>query len=255
MYIRLLCFQWSHEHIPDDPRALRQVTGASDEELTEYLGAVLEKFPVCADGKRRNARLEAEREKKLGISAIRAVAARESWASRRDASASASAHASASANEDAKNMQREEGRRKKEEGSRKAEEGSGKQEAGGGVGEPAVPKYSEDFAAFWESYPRVRRLNKGEAWKAWEKAIKLVSAEVLIGAAREYGESPLGSGEFSSMPATFLNKRKWEDDRASWQQSSQKKTFAQIRDENTDAAGERFEERWKDNLGLLERLQ
>jgi len=123
------------------------------------------------------------------------------------------------------------------------------------AGEASVKKYSEEFEAFWEAYPRVRRENKAEAWKAWEKAIKLVSPEVLIESAREYGDSPVGSGEFSCMPATFLNKRKWEDDRTSWQRSDQRKTFAQIRDENTDSAGERFEERWRNSMGLLEGLE
>jgi uncharacterized protein YdaU (DUF1376 family) len=249
MYIRLLCFQWSHEHIPTDTRALLQVTGAtSNEELNEHLEAVLEKFPVYPDGKRRNPRLEAERLKKLGISQVRADAARESWRVRRDANASASADANAcanlDANGDAKNMQREVGSRKKEEGSRKPEEGSRKKEAGGGAGEPSAPKYSRDFEAFWDAYPRVRRVNKAQAWKAWSKAIKLLPPADLIEAAREYSESPLGSGEFSCQPATFLNSQKWEDDRASWQRSSEKKTFAQQRDENTDAAGERFEARW-----------
>jgi len=121
--------------------------------------------------------------------------------------------------------------------------------------EASARNHPDEFESFWAAYPRVRRVNKAEALKAWQKAVKLVSAEVLIESAKEYGESPLGSGEFSCMPATFLNRKKWEDDRAAWQRSDQKKTFAQIREENTDAAGERFEERWKDSLGILEGLQ
>jgi len=118
-----------------------------------------------------------------------------------------------------------------------------------------TPAYSDEFEMFWDVYPKVRRENKAEAWKKWQIAIRSVPPAEVIEAAKEYANSPLGSGEFSCMPATFLNKRKWEDDRSSWQRSDQKKTFAQIREENTDAAGERFEQRWKDSLGILEGLQ
>ena len=121
--------------------------------------------------------------------------------------------------------------------------------------EVSVKKYSDEFEVFWEVYPRVRRVNKGQAWEAWQKAVKLVSAEVLIESAKEYGESPLGSGEFSCMPATFLNRKRWEDDRAAWQRADQRKTFAQIREENTDEAGRKFEERWANSMGLLEGLE
>jgi hypothetical protein len=85
---------------------------------------------------------------------------------------------------------------------------------------PATPKpaseYSGDFENFWSAYPRVRRNGKGHAWKAWKAALKVCDPITIIEAAREYGESPVGSGEFSKQPATWLNGRCWEDDRQSW---------------------------------------
>ena len=66
IYIRLLCFQWSHGAIPkpSERRQLMQVTGALAEELDQYLPQVLDKFEEGEDGALRNARLERERERK-----------------------------------------------------------------------------------------------------------------------------------------------------------------------------------------------
>jgi uncharacterized protein YdaU (DUF1376 family) len=65
IYIRLLCFQWSHGAIPSDRRQLAQVTGALPEELDEHLSQVLSKFELGDDGLYRNARMERERERKM----------------------------------------------------------------------------------------------------------------------------------------------------------------------------------------------
>jgi uncharacterized protein YdaU (DUF1376 family) len=132
IYIRLLCFQWSHGTIPTDRRQLMQVTGAMPEELDEHLTQVLSKFELCDDGSRRNARLERERARKMLVSEQRANAAQASWAMRRttnqanpaDAIASSKAIGDAPANEDANN---------KAKGmlpNRKLEDGSWKMEVG-----------------------------------------------------------------------------------------------------------------------------
>lgn len=54
-YITLLCHQWLAGSLPDDPRILARLAGG------DVPPAVLEKFPVCVDGKRRNAKLESVR--------------------------------------------------------------------------------------------------------------------------------------------------------------------------------------------------
>lgn len=51
-YITLLCHQWLAGSLPNDLRVLSRLAGGDVSE------AVLEKFPVCGDGKRRNAKLE-----------------------------------------------------------------------------------------------------------------------------------------------------------------------------------------------------
>lgn len=105
-------------------------------------------------------------------------------------------------------------------------------------------KYPASFEAFWQAYPSVRKCKKGDAARAWAKAVKIASEQVLIEAAKEYAESPLGSGEYSAMPSTWLNSRMWEDDRAAWWRDQRKKSYAQQRDENTDLAGDRFVQKW-----------
>lgn len=54
-YLRLLCHQWTMDGLPADIPALRRLAGRG---VTEVL---LEKFPLCDDGKRRNVRLETVR--------------------------------------------------------------------------------------------------------------------------------------------------------------------------------------------------
>ncbi len=56
MYISLMSHQWLMDGLPDDRRTLDRLAGG---ELTT---AVLAKFPLGADGKRRNARLESVRQ-------------------------------------------------------------------------------------------------------------------------------------------------------------------------------------------------
>ena len=128
--MRLLCFQWSHGRIPAIGREMQQVTGATQDELSEHLDAVLEKFPPNEKGDRINVRLEMERLKKLGISDRRANSARARWGAKQSGNnasdVDANAYANGHANDDAKNMQREVGSRKKEEGSNTEGRGTGK---------------------------------------------------------------------------------------------------------------------------------
>ena len=58
-YITLLCHQWLAGSLPEDPRILARLVGG------EVALAVLEKFPVCDDGKRRNAKLESVRAEQM----------------------------------------------------------------------------------------------------------------------------------------------------------------------------------------------
>jgi hypothetical protein len=82
---------------------------------------------------------------------------------------------------------------------------------------PKQPEaYSDAFEKFWEAFPRGRRKSKGDAWKAWKRAIKLAEPELLISVASEYAGSPVASTRFVQGPSPWLNQRCWEDDREAW---------------------------------------
>jgi len=68
-YFQLLCHSWLRDGLPNDPAVLARLAGG------KLSDAVLSKFPVCEDGLRRNARLEAERaEQRERITKARASA-------------------------------------------------------------------------------------------------------------------------------------------------------------------------------------
>lgn len=67
------------------------------------------------------------------------------------------------------------------------------------------------FAAFWDAYPR--KTAKGEARKAWAKAVKGgADPGVLIAAAVRYRDSPGRKPDYTPHPATWLNQERWGDD-------------------------------------------
>jgi hypothetical protein len=55
-YLDLLGFQWSNDGLPGELDAIARILGYR--KASQIPAAVLEKFPLCEDGKRRNARLE-----------------------------------------------------------------------------------------------------------------------------------------------------------------------------------------------------
>lgn len=55
-YLRLLCHQWINQGLPEEKSKLKRLAGKGVSD------ALLEKFPIQADGKRRNGRLEEIRE-------------------------------------------------------------------------------------------------------------------------------------------------------------------------------------------------
>lgn len=66
------------------------------------------------------------------------------------------------------------------------------------------------FDLFWEAYPR--KVGKREAFKAFEKAVQDVSAQVVITGAWNYNNDPyLPPAQFIPYPATWLNRGQWED--------------------------------------------
>ena len=76
--------------------------------------------------------------------------------------------------------------------------------------------YSDDFERFWAKYPR--KVNKGAAWKAWQKAKKsgvLPDVESLIEALRWRQLEPdweKDGGKYIPHAATWINASGWEDE-------------------------------------------
>ena len=72
--------------------------------------------------------------------------------------------------------------------------------------------YPEDFLTFWKAYPR--KIDKGEAFKAWQKIqrprpdIQAITASIAaLKASRQWQEK---NGRFIPHPSTWLNRRGWE---------------------------------------------
>ena len=68
----------------------------------------------------------------------------------------------------------------------------------------------EDFALFWESYPR--KVAKPEALSSWGRIPKDQRAKVLIGVESWKACEQWKDGTFVPYPATFLNRRQWQDE-------------------------------------------
>lgn len=69
---------------------------------------------------------------------------------------------------------------------------------------------AHDFESFWSAWPR--KNSRKDAEKAWAKAIKKASPEVIIGAARAYASSPYRpEKQFVPYGASWLNGERWND--------------------------------------------
>ena len=66
-----------------------------------------------------------------------------------------------------------------------------------------------EFDLFWKSYPI--KVGKAAALKAWLKAIKVESADVIIAGAVRYANDPNRHPSFTAHAATWLNAHRWND--------------------------------------------
>lgn len=78
----------------------------------------------------------------------------------------------------------------------------------------ADPKNSQKgatgFDDFWAVVPR--KVGKRAARRAWEKAVKVESPQVIVQKMREYRDDPNRVDEYTKHPSTWLNAGCWEDD-------------------------------------------
>lgn len=68
----------------------------------------------------------------------------------------------------------------------------------------------DGFTEFWAAYPR--RQGKGNALKAYVKALKKTDAAVIIAGAHRYSDDPNRDDAYTAMAATWLNGERWTDD-------------------------------------------
>lgn len=77
----------------------------------------------------------------------------------------------------------------------------------------AHPRDTPLFSAFWQAYPR--RIGKGAARAAFERATKFADANDLVQAAIKFSEHCQETGkepQYIPHPSTWLNQERWEDD-------------------------------------------
>ena len=75
-----------------------------------------------------------------------------------------------------------------------------------------------DFDTFWNAYPR--KIGKGDARKAFVKAIKLTDMETILAAIDRYKSHKPDWQNFCH-PGTWLRQERWEDD---WTEPEKKQT-------------------------------
>ena len=73
--------------------------------------------------------------------------------------------------------------------------------------------YPASFQRFWERYPQGRKVGKAQALAAWQKATATTDPEVII-AAIIANPPRASSPDYLPHPATWLNRRRWEDESA-----------------------------------------
>lgn len=72
-------------------------------------------------------------------------------------------------------------------------------------------QYTSSFDEWWQIYPR--KVGKGAARRAYEKAIKTTDPASLISAAKRYAHERKGEDQkYTAHPATWLNQERWADE-------------------------------------------
>jgi hypothetical protein len=76
---------------------------------------------------------------------------------------------------------------------------------------PSPRMEPSSFDAFWEAYPK--KVGKGEARRAYAKALRKIEENVILSAVNDYAASRRGQEKrYTANPATWLNQERWEDE-------------------------------------------
>jgi hypothetical protein len=85
----------------------------------------------------------------------------------------------------------------------------------------------DEFEEWWKVYPR--KVGKPEAKRAWLKIERGVTLEKLIAETIRWDNSQeWRDAQFIPYPATFLNRRQWEDESLPFRPSKQDAVHAEI---------------------------
>jgi hypothetical protein len=76
------------------------------------------------------------------------------------------------------------------------------------IKEPSKKQADDDFEKFWILYPK--KIAKGDALKAWNKATKSKTADELLKLTKAYAEGKLPELKYIPYPASWLNKGLYE---------------------------------------------
>jgi uncharacterized protein YdaU (DUF1376 family) len=178
MYIRLLCTQWVNGSIPDDQRRIAKAAGVDLSELQREWHLLEPKFPLDAEGTRKNLRLEEVRQRQSDVSNARKEAANTRWNS--------------SANASAKPLQRKV--KEKVKGILKVE----------GVVESEI---WPTFQNFWDAYER--KGNRKSAEAEWQRTTQSEREAIMQNVPAYNASKP--DKQFRKDGERYLKHRVWED--------------------------------------------
>jgi len=72
-----------------------------------------------------------------------------------------------------------------------------------------LSRYSPEFEEWWNAYPKKK--GKGDAAKAYKKALTKVSREQLLERTIQYRDDPYRIQQYTPYPERWLNEERWED--------------------------------------------
>lgn len=198
-YLRLLCYQWEHEVVPDDSRKIARIINAGAQSNTLWRG-IRERFPSVSEGTLQNQRLERVRaEVQTGKSDTgeRRKSSRSGTEPAQYVRTSAFAFTSAvppvitSA----------------------ASDGDAVQQAHDGNGD-SISAAAARFERFWAAYPR--KVGRDAAWREWlKRSPGNALTDTMIAKVREQQASPQwlkDGGQFIPHPRTWLHQGRWQDE-------------------------------------------
>lgn len=226
-YMILLWASWEGDGLPAEPERLFRL----DPDIRPAWHLLEDKFPIAADGKRRNARQERERGEMRELGKRNADKARKAASARWDASSNATSNARAMLERCQTQTQAQSQSLSETEPLETISLNGSAVEPVSSIGDtkpsraPARPRIGTDadFNAFWDIYPR--RVGKGAARAAFFKALPLLADEMelveeaaaryMIQAVEKYANRPDTRAlepKFVPHPVTWLNQRRYIDE-------------------------------------------